>query len=192
MNSLKPIILVDIDAPLAKWEEGLVDVARARHPHIYTADAGTRTSWDLTLGLSEEEKAAIFEVMHLPGFYRNLEPVEGSVRALHEMLNDNLEVFLCSTPSLDNPTCASDKLAWVGEHFGREIAKRTILTLDKTMVHGDVLIDDKDVITGLRQPSWTRIVFDRAYNGDAPGPRMWLWPEWARVVYATLDGQAAA
>jgi 5'-nucleotidase len=192
MNLRPFIVLVDIDAPLALWEEGLVATTRRHFPHVNTADAGTRLEWDLTVGLTEEEKAAVSDVMQMPGFYRDLEPVEGAVHALHEMLNLGIEVFLCSTPSLDNPTCASDKLAWLDEHFGREITKRTILTQDKTLVQGDVLIDDKPKISGHLTPSWKHVIFDRAYNQGVPGPRLTGWAQWRDVLELALQDQVAA
>lgn len=192
MNSRPFTVLVDIDAPLALWEEGLVDVARQMFPHIVTPDAGTRLEWNLLSGLNEEETAAIIEVMKLPGFYRNLAPVPGAAQALNEMLEAGIEVFLASTPSLDNPTCASDKLAWLDEHYGREITKRTILTQDKTLVVGDALVDDKPTITGVHTPMWTHVIFDRAYNQGIPGPRLIDWAHWRDLPELALYEEFAA
>lgn len=186
------IALVDMDAPLVQWEEGLVSLARTLHPHIHTPDAGTRYDWDLLVGLAAHERDAIINVMHYPGFYRGLQPVEGAKQALYEMLEEGIEVILCSTPSLDNPTCASDKLAFLDEHFGREIAKRTILTQDKTLVRGDILIDDKPTIKGLMAPTWKHVIFDRAYNLGVPGPRLVDWANWrVDTGYALMKELAA-
>jgi 5'-nucleotidase len=185
-------VLVDIDAPLAMWEEGLVEFTRREFPNVFTADAGTRTSWDLTQGLTDEERHAVLTVMEMPGFYRDLQPVPGAREALYEMLEAGLEVFLCSTPSLGNPTCASDKFAWLDEHFGREITKRTILTQDKTLVTGDLLIDDKPEITGAHTPAWTHILYGQAYNIGLPGPRIDDWSEWSAVVGEHAGVGAAA
>jgi 5'-nucleotidase len=38
---------------------------------------------------------------------------------------------------------------WVENHLGKDWINRLILTRDKTMINGDVLIDDKINITGI-------------------------------------------
>jgi 5'-nucleotidase len=186
MNTTPLIVLVDIDRPLAQWEEGLVDTARALFPHLHTPDAGTRLKWDLLEGLNPEEREALIHVMSYPTFYRNLKPQPGSVDALNEMLAEGIDVRLCSTPSLNNPTCASDKLAWVEEIYGLEIAKRTILTLDKTYAYGHVIIDDKDKMEGDIPPFWTQLIFDSAYNQETEGPRMFGWSDWRQGLTDAL------
>lgn len=54
---------------------------------------------------------------------------------------------------------------WVERHLGPQFVKRIILTRDKTVVLGDLLIDDKDTIQG-----WT------CYPWHPPG----IWPAWIR------------
>lgn len=39
-------------------------------------------------------------------------------------------------------TCASEKHSSIREHCGDRWVPRTVLTNDKTFVHGDILIDD--------------------------------------------------
>jgi 5'-nucleotidase len=186
MTLTKPIVLVDIDRPLAMWEEGLVKRTRLEYPEIFTGDAGTRHDWDLTLGLDANQKDAVLTVMQLEGFYLDLEPVAGAREALYEMLEEDIEVFLCSTPSLNNPTCASDKLAWVDAHYGREITQRTILTQDKTLVYGQALVDDKPVLKGVMIPSWTQVIFDSAYNQHVAGHRLIDWADWRDAILPVL------
>jgi len=40
------------------------------------------------------------------------------------------------------------QFAWVKQHLGAEWMKRIIITCDKTLIHGDLLIDDKHAVTG--------------------------------------------
>ena len=79
MNRNPFIVLVDIDAPLALWEEGLVAAARRHFPGVRTVDAGSRVEWNLHTGLTAAEKHAVTEVMEMPGFYRSLELRAGDV-----------------------------------------------------------------------------------------------------------------
>jgi 5' nucleotidase, deoxy (Pyrimidine), cytosolic type C protein (NT5C) len=38
---------------------------------------------------------------------------------------------------------------WVKQHLGKSALRRVILTCDKTLVNGDLLIDDRPAIKGL-------------------------------------------
>jgi hypothetical protein len=67
---------------------------------------------------------------------------------------------------------------------------RVILTHDKTLVRGDVLIDDKPGITGNMIPAWKHLVFDSpttapsrkllgfgsGRTGKLPSIPSWRWP----------------
>ena len=37
---------------------------------------------------------------------------------------------------------------------------------DKTLVRGDVLIDDKPHVTGSNAPTWQHLLYDAPYNRD--------------------------
>ena len=57
--------------------------------------------------------------------------------------------------------CVLEKYQWVEAHFGYDWTKRVILTRDKTIVSGDILIDDKPEITGCAMPPWQHVLYDR-------------------------------
>lgn len=170
-------LLVDMDAVIAHWGaeyDRMLDTygdAAASIPR--TAD---QRQWDLNHGRTFEEKVIIREIMNTPGFYRNLEPIEGAREALEAAVAAGHDVRIVSAPFVSNPTCASDKVDWIVRHYGADWAARVVLTGDKTVVHGDYLIDDKPVITGSMEPTWEHIVFgDYAYNQDADKWRIHVW-----------------
>lgn len=67
--------------------------------------------------------------------------------------------------------------------MGKEWVKRIILTLDKTMVTGDYLIDDKPHITGCESsPTWTHILYDQPYNKEVNKPRIVNWTQWREII----------
>ncbi|WP_159599480.1 5' nucleotidase, NT5C type [Agromyces humi] len=168
-------VLLDIDKPIAMWEEGVVDLAREMHPDVEVADAGTREVYDFLPVTPEPERSSLLAAMNAPGLYRGFQVVEHALETIDLLLSDGVNVKLCSTPSPTNPTCASDKYWWVGE-LSRELVKRTTLTFDKTMCMGHVLVDDKDVITGDNpNPMWERIIYDAPYNQHATGLRLYDW-----------------
>lgn len=170
-------ILVDVDDVIADWG-GAYD----RALDTFGSDAAgipryaDRRVWDLTAGRTEREREIIRKVMRMPGFYALLGPVPGAKAALKQAVKDGHDVRLVTAPYISNPTCASDKLAWVDRVYGGDWASRVVLTSDKTVVHGDILIDDKPVITGSMVPSWTQVVFDRPWNRDAlASTRIYRW-----------------
>ncbi len=187
--SRPPVVLVDMDEVLCRWDAHFVASHRAAFPEIAIADAGLRESFDLFAGLNDVERAAMLTVLNRPGFFAELLPVDGAVDAVAEMRAAGIDVAVCTSPWLSNPTCASDKFRWVAEHLGPEMAEATIITRDKTRVRGDVLIDDKPQITGSAVPEWDLIRFTFHYNRDLPGARIDGWSGWQGVVAEVLESR---
>lgn len=80
----------------------------------------------------------------------------------------------------------AEKYLWVEKHLGREATNRLILTKDKTLVRGDILIDDKPHIAGAMRPQWKHIVYDAPYNRERKDvPRM-TWQNWRNVLAGEL------
>ena len=126
-------------------------------------------------------KTIIQGIWERSGFYKELEPIEGAIEALYDLERDH-EVFMCTSPSLTNPTCACDKLWWMEHHMNKDWAKRTIITKDKTVIDADILIDDKPIIEGITEtPIWMRIIFDQPYNKNIVGRRL-NWKNYRSVI----------
>ncbi len=125
---------------------------------------------------------AVAKLSDEPDFFESLEPVEGVLEALEEMESLGAKVFICTAPKkfYHNPYCAGNKHRWVMNHLGKKWTERVILTRDKTLVHGDVLIDDKPEIEGaMEMPSWKHVYFDQPYNrGNLQRPRITNWKNW--------------
>lgn len=178
--------LVDMDAVIAHWGpefDRCLDAFGADAANIpRTAD---QQQWDLNYGRTERERVIIAAIMQESGFYSRLEPIEGAREALKAAVKSGHDVRIVSSPYISNPTCASDKLAWITRYYGSHWASRLVLTNDKTIVHGDILIDDKPEITGSMEPTWEHIVFgDYAYNRSVDRARMVAWSEFPLLVRA--------
>ena len=170
-------LLVDMDAVIAHWGaefDRCLDVVGPLASGIpRTKD---QQQWNLNEGRTAGEKIIIERIMTDPGFYTRLEPIEGAKQALKAAVKEGHDVRIVSAPYISNPTCASDKIDWIVRHYGSRWASRLILTNDKTVVHGDFLIDDKPTITGSMEPTWRHVVFgDYAYNKHVPGLRITAW-----------------
>lgn len=158
------IVLVDMDGVIADWSaeyNRLLDIEDPNREITRTPDQRT---FDLFSARPKAHQETILRVMNKPGFYDDLDPIDGAFDALNWMVSEGHTVYLVSSPFPTNPTSASGKLSWVMKHLGIEWAKRLIITMDKTPVYGDVLIDDKPEIKGSVSPSWDHIVFDQPWN----------------------------
>lgn len=181
-------ILVDMDGVIADWGHAYGESLDAHG----AAAAGIprhadQRSFNLNEGRTDEEKAIIAAVMIETGFYTRLRPIPGAKQALKAMLKAGHDVRICTSPWVSNPTCASDKLNWVAKHYGTHWAQRVIITTDKTLVLGDILIDDKPEVTGVAVPTWMHVLFHQPYNSEVVKPRLRSWNDWELIVdYARM------
>ncbi len=139
-----------------------------------------KTSWEVTSGMPREVVAEAWAVLHEPGLFRFLPPLPGAVEAIRDIATRH-DVFLCTAP-VDSDHCPTEKIAWVREHLGASLVKRMILSHDKTLIHADLLIDDKPEITGCRTPSWEHVVFDQTYNAHVATKRRITWATWREAL----------
>jgi len=150
-----------------------------------------------------ELRDAAIAVMSQPGFFRDLPPMEGAIKAVEELVERGFAVLICTSPLPCNPTCPQDKIEWVRKHLGHvpfrapgdakqqiDAQDVVVMTRDKTFVMGDVLIDDKPVIRGCMRPTWEHIVFGAPYNETKPGEerlRLDDWSSWQGVLAKRLS-----
>lgn len=86
----------------------------------------------------DEDPPQMFE----PGFYRNLPVIVGAKEAVQNLLQIPLiDLQIATKPTTKNLHCATEKYQWVEEHFPQLLRKMT-LTHDKSLLLGDVLVDD--------------------------------------------------
>lgn len=180
------IWLFDQDGVLADWQSHFNLQFKNSFPHIDAPFLSKNDNWHMTQGLDQDGVQAIRHVMELPGFYADLEPAPGASEVLNTILDRGDEVFICTTPYISNPTCASDKIAWVEKHIGKGWGKRMIITSDKTAVKGDILIDDRPDIHGAFSPEWEHVVFSQPYNlaTNIGQRRIESLYEWEELIHA--------
>lgn len=175
-----PLVLVDMDGVLVDFgallRSSLSEQGWHLDPHEHTVMYVEHVYGER---FGPEAGAAALAAVDRPGAYADPEPIVGAAEGLAALEARGLDVAICTSPQLTNPTCASDKLAWVEAHLGSDWARRTVITKDKTLVHGAVLIDDKPTIRGRRTPSWRHVVFDAPWNQrvDADVPRLASWAD---------------
>lgn len=177
------IILVDQDGVLAHLEQAFFDRWREQHgekPFITLED---RRGHFVVEQYPEEHRDEAYNILCQPGFFENLAPLPGAIEALRAMEALGLDVRICTSPLSDYEHCVVEKYRWIEKHLGHAWTKRMILTRDKTLVQGDVLIDDKAEITGANaHPAWEHLLFDAPYNREVEGKKRLTWENWKSVL----------
>lgn len=183
---MAPVMLVDLDGPIADFEAAVFREMRDRHGiGIPPAERGFYFAVADEYGLfyGESVRQSVLNVIATPRFYSTFPLVRGAVRGLHELQEAGWDVLICTAPSRLNPTCTQDKLEWIEEELGTEWVPRTVVTRDKTFVYGDILWDDKPNVIGRRTPTWNQWLFDAPYNRNVDGlPRA----SWEQNPWLTL------
>jgi 5'-nucleotidase len=185
-------ILVDMDGVIANFEAATLRDYQKEYPDDKNfIPLEERT--EFLVGLDYEKrfgpdyKKRIDKIHNSADFFRSLPIIEGAKEALKDMVDKKYEVFLVTSPLQRYENCVKEKYDWVKENLGPEWTNRIVMTRDKTIVRGDVLIDDKPNITGLDPAPWRHILFNQPYNAKENKPRITHWKEWESVVNSVLE-----
>lgn len=185
--------LIDADGVIADWGNAYNESLDAfgEEAALIPRHADQR-GFNLNEGRTKRERDIIAAVMIERGFYSRLQPIPGAVQALKAAVKAGHDVRIVTSPWVSNPTCASDKLNWIVEHYGSHWGARVVITADKTVVRGDILVDDKPKITGSMQPEWEHVLFDQPYNRAVDKRRIHHWqPDTLLQLAHNAEGVAA-
>lgn len=168
-------VLVDMDGVLADFDKHLLKETRHLWPEGYTqADQRVRYATNILPKAAQHEARA---VTNRAGFFRELPVMPGAVDGLHA-LAEQADVWIVTKPLEANPTCRDDKAVWLAEHFGADWVRRLIITPDKSLVDGDILLDDGPHLRWWDSASWVPVVFPWPWNGlgtDWERCYRWQW-----------------
>ena len=179
------IILLDLDGPVANFEQGFLELWQKQFPKEPFIPLKDRITHSHT---GQYPEKMVLKIYGTPGFFRNLKPVHGFKEAVQELEHMGHDVRICTSPLSEYRHCVLEKYEWVDEHLGKAAIDKMILTRDKTIVAGHILIDDNPEITGTMLPKWARVVFDMPFNRTVARayPRM-NWRTWKRTLLPILS-----
>lgn len=170
-------MLVDMDGPLADFDR------------LFFARCA-ENGWEMDCTL--ETQTARFATDHIPdrklrrmaramideaGWFADLPVTPGSVEGLHG-LAEHAEVWVCTKPLEANPTCRDDKGRWLARHFGKAWERRLVITPDKSLVAGAVLLDDAPFPEWFDRATWEPVIYPTSWNGAGSkwdGLPRWGW-----------------
>lgn len=88
--------------------------------------------------LTDEEKMWPWS---MTGLFKYLKPMPGAIE-FYRKYENICELWFLTRPSIKNLHCYTEKAEWIKRYFGEEGLERLILTPQKDLLIGDILIDD--------------------------------------------------
>lgn len=172
----KPVFLFDLDGVccnlMKKW---LRVYNRDYNDQLTTAAI---TEWEWQRFVKPECGKRIYRYLNRPGFFADLEPIEGCVQSLDRLSNLCELVVVTASPK----TAAGDKMRWVERHLPMVPRGNIVVTYRKDLVRGDFMMDDAP--KNLRNHPATRILLDYPYNRDFHDcHRVHSWAEAEALIY---------
>lgn len=174
-------ILVDMDDTLVETSKAFEEIWKKMHPNLVCISSEQQPTFLVADCYPKEYAPLLKEALKDPSLFVIPAPTEGGLEAITEMKTAGHEVFICTSPMSYYYNCVLEKYQWIESHFGFDWTKRIILTMDKTIVKGDILIDDKPEITGCAMPPWQHVLYDRPYNRNVQKQRL-TWKNWKDVL----------
>lgn len=106
------------------------------------------------------------------GFFQNLNPIPGAIRAINSLLlSHKYDPYILTAPSTMNPLSYTEKRVNVEVLFGTEFVDRLIICGHKDLLRGDILVDDMDYGKGQDK-----------FQGDFIHFGSYKFPDWERVL----------
>lgn len=169
-------VIFDMDDVLVNWDKGFQEAFEKKFPGLQYKTPQERGHWWLPHNYPEEIQSDIGQIAFEEDFFENLSPKEGALEAVQWVMQQGHGTAICSSPLwTPDPVivgrCMAEKVKWINRYFGHitplfnpDSKLQVTLTHDKTLVHGDVLIDDRPEIKGICTPTWTHLLFDENHK----------------------------
>lgn len=166
----RKVVLIDMDGTIARTdklvEEKLLEIYDIR------VDLSERKDFEYEPHIDKEARY----IMSQKGFFLGIKPIPGAIEAIKEMSKSH-DVFFCTAPLSQYVHCVPEKYQWIERYFGFEWTRKMILTKDKTLIRGDILIDDR-VQKGILTPTWEQVYFEQPYNKTVVARKLTNWSNW--------------
>lgn len=119
--------------------------------------------------------------MYEPGFFESLQPLPGAISSVTQLIQeDNWDIYILTQPVSKSPISYMEKANWILKWLP-ELRDKLIMTQNKALNIGDVLVDDSEkwekVFTG------TFIIFRRNV------PSITMWPAVLRDLDYILESK---
>lgn len=77
------------------------------------------------------------------GFFWGLPPIENAIDSVKNLIDHtDYDPYILTAPSTKNPASYTEKRLWIEKYFGYEFTNKLIISPDKGIFKGDLLVDD--------------------------------------------------
>lgn len=117
------------------------------------------TEWDMAKFFPTLSREQVYSPIYEDGFWNSIIPMPGAVKFINSILADGHEFYIVTATNYQ--TCGS-KIKKLLEMFKMLKWENFIISSNKQMVNGDILIDDapQNLIGG----TYHKVLFDRPHN----------------------------
>lgn len=168
------IVNLDMDGVLADFTGKLIE----QYNHLTNEKIKMSDIRTDNIGKYVGDPFLIRKLKEAPGFIRSLEPLDGAIDAVHQLVKDGHDVRFISNAT----NCVSsghEKREWLKYHFSKLWDKAPLaLMWDKSWVRGDVLLDDTPRNLANLEPDIKGLLFHQHYNASVTGyDRIYDWSQ---------------
>ncbi len=153
-------ILVDMDDTIEQMLKAWLDGANKKYGRNVACEESV--SWDVSAAYPGLTREQIYDIPRQPGFWKTVDPVPGAAEALQRFTAAGHKVFIVTATPYEQ---ISEKMT---DHLFRYFPFLTwdqvIITGNKQMIRGDVLIDDG--VHNLEGGDYVKILVTAPYNKD--------------------------
>ncbi len=173
----KKVLFLDMDDVMADTAMAFLKVYNAHFKTSYTKESIKQgTVWEDEIVKNYRE---IRGVIFKPGFFRAIPVMLGAPEVV-EALNDKYDVFVASA-AMEFPISLKEKHDWLNEYFPFIHWKNMIMCGDKSILKGDILIDDH--LKNLSVFDGRAVLFDGIHNQHVEGyERVNNWAEVGKLL----------
>lgn len=162
----KPVVLVDVDGVLADFDSAVANQLSILG--LEMPNPASRDHHNILSAYPENYRDIIQSIIHSHDFFNNIELYDDALMGWERLLSLGYSPVVCTSPIPDHQRSVEAKREWIRDrlvpYFGASTLKLAQITLDKHLVHGDALIDDRPTIKQSEVAHWKHVVFDRPYN----------------------------
>lgn len=176
--SAAPILLLDMDGPLADFDQAFYDRCIENGWKLDVDGPAWQTARYFTDHIPDRsERKQARAMVDAPGWFASLPVTPGAVAGVADLVDVGFDVWVCTKPLDSSPTCVDEKRRWLAQHFPT-LTRRMIVAPDKSLIRGDLLLDDAIKPEWIGRAVWAPVVFSAPFNHSDPrwaGLPRWRW-----------------
>jgi 5'(3')-deoxyribonucleotidase len=130
-------------------------------------------SWNISEYVKPEAKDFMLEYVKFPDLFLGAEPIEGALKYINLLKSKGFRVVYVT---INDPEGC--KILWLKQHGFIQDDRDYVHAIDKSLIKGDIMIDDKiEHIETFRKNGGQGVLFGAPWNLNSKLPRVNSWEE---------------